>query len=131
MDKNLLAVGAIMGMLAVAIGAFGAHGLEGKITSERIGTFETGVTYHFYHTFAIFIAVGLAVYYKETSFLHAGWFFFVGILFFSGSLYLLATRSYLGIDGWSKVLGPITPIGGLLFMIGWGLLFYKIVKLKY
>ncbi len=128
MSKNLLSVGALLGLLAVAIGAFGAHGLEGKITEARITTFETGVDYQFYHTFAIFIAVGLAAYFKDEFFLRAGWLFVIGILFFSGSLYLLATRTYLGIESWSKIIGPITPIGGLFFIAGWGVLFYGILK---
>lgn len=126
MNKNLFAVGALMGLLAVAIGAFGAHGLEGKITDDRIGIFETGVTYHFYHTFAIFIAAFLYLHFKDKTFQRAGWFFFVGILMFSGSLYLLATRVLLGIESWVSILGPITPIGGILFIIGWGMLFWGI-----
>ena len=128
MNKKLLSAGALFGLLAVAIGAFGAHGLEGKITAARITTFETGVDYQFYHTFAIFIAVGLAAHFKDALFLRAGWLFVIGILFFSGSLYLLATRTYLGIESWSKIIGPITPIGGLFFMAGWGVLFYGILK---
>lgn len=126
MNKKLILVGALLGMLAVAIGAFGAHGLEGKITTKRIGTFETGVTYHFYHTFAIFISGFLALHFKDKIFNRAGWFFVTGILMFSGSLYLLATRVLLGIESWSKILGPITPIGGLFFIVGWGLMFYGI-----
>ncbi len=128
MNKKLLSVGALFGLLAVAIGAFGAHGLEGKITAARITTFGTGVDYQFYHTFAIFIAVGLAAHFKDELFLRAGWLFVIGILFFSGSLYLLATRTYLGIESWSKIIGPITPIGGLFFMAGWGILFYGVWK---
>ena len=130
MYKKLLSVGALFGLLAVVIGAFGAHGLEGKITAARITTFGTGVDYQFYHTFAIFIAVGLAAYFKDKLFLRAGWLFVIGILFFSGSLYLLATRTYLGIESWSKIIGPITPIGGLFFIVGWGILFYGILKQK-
>ncbi len=128
MNKKLLSVGAIMGMLAVIIGAFGAHGLEGKIKPERIGFFETGVAYQFYHTFAIFIAVFLGAHFKNKIFDRAGWFFFVGILLFSGSLYLLATRVLLGIESLSGILGPMTPIGGLFFIIGWGTILYGILK---
>jgi len=130
MNKKLLLIGAMMGMLAVAIGAFGAHGLEGKISAKRIGTFETGVAYHFYHTFAIFITVWLATHFKDKSFLRAGWFFVIGLLFFSGSLYLLATQTLLGIENWTKIIGPFTPIGGLFFILGWGFMFYRILKLK-
>ncbi|MEM6965961.1 MAG: DUF423 domain-containing protein [Bacteroidota bacterium] len=126
MYRNLFAAGALMGVLAVAIGAFGAHGLENKITDRRIGIFETGVTYHFYHTFAIFLAAFLSLHFKAKIFQRAGWIFFIGILLFSGSLYLLATRALLGIDNWTSILGPITPIGGTLFMIGWGMLLWGI-----
>ena len=130
MSKNLLSVGALLGLLAVAIGAFGAHGLEGKITEARINTFETGVDYQFYHTFAIFITVGLATYFKNDFFLRAGWLFVIGIICFSGSLYLLATRTFLGIESWSMIIGPITPIGGLFFIAGWGVLLYGSIKSK-
>ena len=128
MNKKLLLTGALFGLFAVIIGAFGAHGLDGKITPERISIFETGVDYQFYHTFAIFIAACLAIYFKDKIFLKAGWLFVIGILFFSGSLYLLATRTYLGIENWSGIIGPITPIGGLFFIGGWGVLFYGIWK---
>ena len=119
MYKKLLSIGAFFGLLSVVIGAFGAHGLEGKITEARITIFETGVDYQFYHTFAIFIAVGLAAYFKDDFFLKAGWMFVIGMLCFSGSLYFLATRTYLGIESWAKIIGPITPIGGLLLIAGW------------
>lgn len=128
MNKKLLSIGALLGLLSVIIGAFGAHGLEGRITEARIAIFETGVDYQFYHTFAIFIAVGLATYFKDDFFLKAGWMFIIGIFCFSGSLYFLATRTYLGIESWAKIIGPITPIGGLFFIVGWGILFYGIIK---
>ena len=128
MYKKILSVGALFGFFAVAIGAFGAHGLEDKIIASRITTFKTGVDYQFYHTFAIFLAVGLAAHYRGKLFLVAGWCFVIGILFFSGSLYLLATRSFLGIESWSKILGPITPLGGLFFLAGWGLILYGTLK---
>lgn len=128
MNKKLLIAGAIMGMFAVIIGAFGAHGLEGKIKPERIGFFETGVAYQFYHTFAIFVTVFLGAHFKQKIFDRAGWCFLVGILMFSGSLYLLATRVLLGIESWSAVIGPITPIGGLFFIMGWGIMGFGIWK---
>jgi len=130
MSKNLLIVGSIAGMLAVMIGAFGAHGLEGKVTSAQISAYETGVQYHFYHTFAIFIAAWLTTHFQSKIFQKAGWFFLAGMIGFSGSLYLLATRSILGIESWAKILGPITPIGGTFFIIGWGMLAYGILKNK-
>ena len=128
MNKNLLIIGSISGMLAVMIGAFGAHGLEGKVTESQLSAYETGVQYHFYHTFAIFIAAWLVAHFQNKIFQKAGWFFVAGLIGFSGSLYLLATRSILGIENWAKVLGPMTPIGGTLFIIGWGMLAYGILK---
>lgn len=127
MDKKLIGFGATLGLLAVAIGAFGAHGLEGKITEAQKSAYETGVQYHFYHTFAIFIAAWLATHFQNRLFKKAGWFFVAGILGFSGSLYLLSTRTLLGIESWS-FLGPMTPIGGLLFIIGWGMLAFGILR---
>ena len=130
MNKNLLVTGGIFGMLAVMIGAFGAHGLEGKVTEAQLSAYETGVQYHFYHTFAIFIAGWLGTHFQDSIFQKAGWFFVAGLIGFSGSLYLLGTRSILGIESWANILGPITPIGGLFFIIGWGLLTYGIIKNK-
>jgi uncharacterized membrane protein YgdD (TMEM256/DUF423 family) len=114
---------AIMGLLAVAIGAFGAHGLKPKLTELQIQTFNTGVQYHFYHTIAI-LATGLLALIRPSKWLQgAGWLFFAGILCFSGSLYLLSTRDLLSFPvGWA---GPITPLGGVCFMIGWGLIWYS------
>lgn len=117
--KLLFTSGALLGALAVALGAFGAHGLSSKLAPERLQIFETGVRYQFYHVFAILV-VGLLAQYSPSAALHwSGRFFILGIVLFSGSLYLLATRDLLGIQSWSKVLGPITPLGGLLFIAGW------------
>ena len=124
MDRKLISIAALLGMLAVALGAFGAHGLKKLIAPDQLAIFQTGVTYQVYHTFAIFICVILASHFKQKIYLRAAWFFVVGILFFSGSLYLLATRAYLGTENWAGIIGPITPIGGLLFMIGWGMIAY-------
>jgi uncharacterized membrane protein YgdD (TMEM256/DUF423 family) len=109
-----LRVGAVLGFLAVAIGAFGAHGLKEHL--DRIGrsaTFETAVQYHFYHALAL-LAVGLLVgpHRAETAGQIAGWSFLVGVLMFSGSLYVLS------LTGNTK-LGMITPFGGLAFLAGW------------
>ena len=103
-------------MLAVALGAFGAHALKGKLDDYALGVFDTAVQYHFYHSFAL-LAVGvIALSQPQTVMLKSsGWLFFIGILIFSGSLYLL---SFSGI----RWLGAITPLGGLAFIGGWACL---------
>ena len=126
--KVLLQLAALFTMLAVALGAFGAHGLSSKLPPERLAIFETGVRYQFYHALAIFIAVLLFKWKSSGLLLNAGWSFVVGTVLFSGSLYLLATRDLLGIESWSRVLGPITPLGGLAFLIGWLLIVVAVSK---
>ncbi|WP_411824357.1 DUF423 domain-containing protein [Leptospira sp. 'Mane'] len=107
----------VLGFLAVAIGAFGAHGLKETI-GERLPVFETGSRYHFYHLIVCLVIVSLYLVKPENIsklVSVAYWLFVTGILFFSGSLYVY---SVTGI----KILGAITPIGGIFFMIGWVLL---------
>jgi uncharacterized membrane protein YgdD (TMEM256/DUF423 family) len=119
--KLFLSLGAISGALGVMIGAFGAHGLKSKLSDQMLAVYQTGVQYQFYHTFAL-LAVGfLALKYQSGPLTSSGWSFLVGILLFSGSLYAL---SISGI----KVLGAITPIGGLFFIVGWVLLLVGILK---
>jgi uncharacterized membrane protein YgdD (TMEM256/DUF423 family) len=113
--KLFISMGAISGMLGVMLGAFGAHGLKDKLSDKMLANWMTGVEYHFYHTFAI-LAVGLLALHFQPRLLPAsGWAFVIGIVLFSGSLYVMA------LTGITK-LGAITPIGGLAFIIGWILL---------
>lgn len=114
---------AILGALAVAIGAFGAHGLKELVGPEQLATFNTGVRYHFYHTLAMGLAFALAnrADMRANRLLQARWAWGVGIGLFSGSLYLLTLEAQIGIP--AAILGPITPIGGLFFIVGWVLLF--------
>jgi uncharacterized membrane protein YgdD (TMEM256/DUF423 family) len=119
--KLFLTLGSISGALAVMIGAFGAHGLKNKLCDQMMTVYKTGVEYHFYHTFAL-LGIGLLALHCESKLLTAsGWSMAVGILLFSGSLYAL---SISGI----RVLGAITPIGGLFFIIGWVLLATAVLK---
>src|SRR5438105_724862 len=113
--------------MAIAFGAMGAHFLKSKVeagllTFENLQTFETAVRYQIYHTLAMFGIIIL----KEKNSSHllnfAAYCFIIGILFFSGSLYLLSLRTMLGIEHWHW-LGPITPLGGLFFITGWILIF--------
>ncbi|MEL6638604.1 MAG: DUF423 domain-containing protein [Bacteroidota bacterium] len=108
--------------LAVVLGAFAAHALENLIAAPRIEIFETGVRYQFYHSFALLFLALLYDHLPANWLNWAGRFFLIGIFGFSGSLYLLALRDVLGIAHWWW-LGPITPIGGTLFIVGWAVLF--------
>jgi uncharacterized membrane protein YgdD (TMEM256/DUF423 family) len=122
MQKTFLSIACVSGALAVVLGAFGAHALKAKISPADLQVFETGIKYQMYHTFAL-IAIGILM---DKFPLHpylngAGYFFIAGMIFFSGSLYLLATRHLLGIENW-RWMGPVTPLGGLSFIIGWVLL---------
>ncbi|MEZ4885193.1 MAG: DUF423 domain-containing protein [Chitinophagales bacterium] len=121
MQRNLIIIGCISGALAVALGAFGAHGLKASITPDQLRVFETGVKYQFYHTFAIIMTALLLEKFNHAFTNYAAFSFIAGIVLFSGSLYLLANRTLLGIESWTWI-GPITPIGGLFFIVGWVLL---------
>jgi uncharacterized membrane protein YgdD (TMEM256/DUF423 family) len=115
MDRTFLFVGALLGFLAVAFGAFGAHALRGRLSPEMLGVFETGVRYQMYHALAI-IAVGLMLS-RTGGWLYptAAWLFTGGVVLFSGSLYVLALTGI-------RTFGAITPIGGLLLLAGWACL---------
>ncbi|WP_449538131.1 DUF423 domain-containing protein [Ferdinandcohnia sp. Marseille-Q9671] len=120
--KLFLILGAIHAFLAVALGAFGAHGLEGKISEKYLKTWNTAVQYQMFHAIGLFIVAFLSDKLAQTNLIiTAGWSLFIGILLFSGSLYVL---SVTGI----KVLGAITPLGGVAFLVGWVLLIVAAVK---
>ena len=116
MANLFISLASLSGLLAVAFGAFGAHALRGRLDEYAMGVFETAVQYHFYHSLAL-LAVGvLALGQPQTVLLKSsGWLFLIGILIFSGSLYLL------GITG-VRWLGAVTPLGGLAFIGGWACL---------
>lgn len=116
--KKTIQTAAVLGMLAVAIGAFGAHGLDSILTRHgRLATFETAVKYHFYHTLAILFAGLLQVQLQENKYLkYSVRSFLAGVIIFSGSLYILSLTN----TGW---LGAVTPFGGLAFILGWIFLF--------
>lgn len=118
MHKRFLTWGALLAGLAVALGAFGAHGLKKLVPPETVATFETGVRYQMYHALALLLAGLIAERLTSVWLKRAAWCFLIGILLFSGSLYLLtvlkATDS-VGLGG----LGLITPIGGVFFIAGW------------
>jgi uncharacterized membrane protein YgdD (TMEM256/DUF423 family) len=108
-------VGAVAGLLAVALGAFGAHALEGRLTSDLLAVYETAARYHLVHALAMLAAAWARASGGGRAATASGWGFGLGMLVFSGSLYLM------GITG-QRWLGAITPVGGLLLMGGWGAL---------
>jgi uncharacterized membrane protein YgdD (TMEM256/DUF423 family) len=117
MARFFLGLGALAAGLGVALGAFGAHGLEGRVSPDRLDTFRTGVQYQMYHALALLV-VGWLIQQSAAwgPLLHwAGYCFAGGIVIFSGTLYLLVLTD----TGW---LGAITPLGGVAFIVGWGLL---------
>lgn len=120
--KLFLLLGSTSALLAVLLGAFGAHALKNKLSADMLAIFQTGVQYHFYHSLGLlavgFIATQLPV---SSTLKWSGWLMFVGIVIFSGSLYLL---SITGV----RWLGAITPIGGVAFIAGWALLAYAIYQ---
>lgn len=118
--KKLLILAGISGALAVILGAFGAHALAVHLSDSQLNTYDTASKYHFYHTFAMLAVILLQKNSKaNTHLIRAGYAFFIGIILFSGSLYLLACKDILALGSWSKIIGPITPIGGLAFILGW------------
>lgn len=120
--KLFLLLGVINGFLAVALGAFGAHGLEGKITEKELGIWEKAVSYQMFHTMALLVTGLLLSRVQLSSLNAAGWLFFAGILLFSGSLYIYAPTGI-------KAFAMITPVGGLAFLAGWIVLGYAVLKL--
>jgi uncharacterized membrane protein YgdD (TMEM256/DUF423 family) len=112
MDRTFLLIGALAGAIGVGLGAFGAHGLRGRLSPEMLAVFETGVRYHMYHALALVATAVLAGRLDGRLVTAAGWLFTSGIVLFSGSLYVLALTGV-------GILGAITPIGGLAFLAGW------------
>lgn len=112
MDRTFAAAGAVSALLAVAAGAFGAHGLRARLTPDLLAVFETAVRYHMYHALALLAVAWAASRWPVASVRAAGWLFIAGTVVFSGSLYLLSLSG-------QRWLGAITPLGGLLFLAGW------------
>ncbi len=127
MHKNTVILGVIFAMLAVVLGALGAHGLKSILSTEALATFEVGVRYQMYHALAL-IVVGLSgkltgkIVYTLTI------FFTLGILLFSGSIYLLSLQDIFTVN--FSGIGFITPLGGACFILGWCYFLWKIITLK-
>ena len=121
MDRLFFALGCISGFLGVALGAFGAHALKGRLDAELLGTFEVGVRYQMYHALAL-LAVGWACTRWPGALVNAsGWLFVAGSVIFSGSLYALSLSGV-------RWLGAITPIGGLGLLAGWLCLAWAVAR---
>jgi uncharacterized membrane protein YgdD (TMEM256/DUF423 family) len=126
MEQKITITATILGMLAIILGAFGAHAIKKTLTIEQLSTFETGIKYQMYHAlFLLFVGLSSisekakkAIYYLVV----------FGILFFSGSIYLLATKSSTNLD--FKLIGILTPIGGLLFILAWIVLLINFMQKK-
>ena len=119
MDRFFFSAGAIAAFVAVALGAFGAHSLRTKLTPEMLNIFEVGVRYQMYHALGLIAVAWATTRWPEVNFTSAGWCFIVGIVIFSGSLYLLSATG----ERW---LGAITPIGGLAFLAGWAIMIWSL-----
>ena len=126
-NKKIALTAAILAAITIGIGAFGAHGLKELLDEGSLASFETGVRYQMYHCLALLIlgfTTIIPIKTRKWVFL----FFVFGIIFFSGSIYLLSLNDIISFD--TSNIGFITPIGGLLFIIGWLRLAYGLVKLK-
>ncbi len=120
--KLFLTLGAVAAMLAVILGAFGAHALRAKVPADLLTVYNTGVQYHFWHALGL-LAVGLvAMHLRDATLLAwAGWLMLAGIVLFSGSLYLLAVTGV-------RALGAVTPFGGTAFIAAWALLAWAVAR---
>lgn len=127
-QKKAIFIASLLGALAVILGAFGAHSLKAVLSETQLGAYKTGNTYHFFHVLAMLSAGFLWVNTQHRFAKAAFWTFLIGIICFSGSLYLLSCKDLLGLGAFQKVLGPITPIGGLFFIIAWVLMALAALK---
>lgn len=129
MYKIFFLIGSLLAGLAVILGAFGAHALKTKFSTENLQIFETAVRYQMYHSIALILIFILSDKINSSLLNYSGIFFLAGIVLFSGSVYLLSCRELLGIEEWKNILGPITPLGGLCLITGW--VFLIVASLKY
>lgn len=126
MKELVLIAAGVFGVLAVVFGAFGAHALKKRFNEDQLRSFETGVKYQMYHAI-ILIICGITFPFLTTIQNVMGWFFIVGIILFSFSIYGLTLSSYKGRK--IKILGPVTPLGGLLLVVAWILLTINLAEI--
>ena len=122
MNNRTLAWASAILLLAVALGAFGAHAISERVDLKAYTNWQTAAQYQFFHGLALLGLAALDVRLASRTLSLVRIFFVLGVVCFSGSLYLLATREITGTEGLTRFLGPITPLGGLMFMAGWAVL---------
>ncbi|MEK8132833.1 DUF423 domain-containing protein [Paenibacillus filicis] len=119
--QTFVMLGSILMFLAVALGAFGAHALKARLTPDKMKVYETGVQYHIAHALGLLLLGLLADRLPEASLIvTGGWFLLAGVILFSGSLYMLSLTG-------KRIFGPITPLGGVAFLIGWVLVLVAVI----
>ena len=127
MNRKLAISATLMIVIAIVLGAFGAHGLKNVVTPEKVISYEVGVRYQIYHGLGLLIIAFQADRFERGLSLFHG-FILAGVVLFSGSIYLLALNDLIAVD--LKFLGPVTPIGGVLMIMGWGVLLRQFLKMK-
>jgi len=121
MDRVFAGLGALLALVAVALGAFGAHGLRARVSPADLDTFETGARYQMYHALALFVVAWATTRWPGALTNAAGWLFVLGVLVFSGSLYVLVLTG-------QRWLGAVTPFGGVAFIAGWAILAWRVLR---
>lgn len=127
--KLLILITSALGAIAVVMGAFGSHFLAERLSEKSLSAYKTGVNYQFYHTLALFGTALLYRIYRIKGLFYVGLYFLAGITLFSGSLYLLSLQSLMGIT-LPKVIGLLTPLGGLVLIFAWASIFLTVVRIK-
>jgi uncharacterized membrane protein YgdD (TMEM256/DUF423 family) len=127
MERKITSVAALMGIIAIVLGAFGAHALKKQLSIEQLGSFETGVKYQMYHALFLFF-LGTNTFLNEKVKKTVFQLVVFGVFFFSGSIYLLTTKPITGVD--FKFIGIITPFGGVLLILAWSVLFWNVWTAK-
>jgi uncharacterized membrane protein YgdD (TMEM256/DUF423 family) len=131
MQKKFISIGSVSAALAVGLGALGAHALkkkvvEGILSADNLSAFETAVKYQMYHALALLLLAALSFHISSKWLNRAGWCFAGGTILFSGSIYFLSLAPLTGSS--FRWLGPVTPLGGLLFICGWIFLLFSVLK---
>lgn len=127
MDKKIILTALFFGFISIVLGAFGAHALKKVLSTDQLSSFEVGVRYMMYHAlFLLFVGTTQLLLPEQKSIIY--YLTLLGTLFFSVSIFLLSTSAATGIN--FKFLGPITPIGGLLLITSWALVFYYVIVKK-
>lgn len=129
LKKHLIIIG-ILGCTAVILGAFGAHMLKEMIPAKSLLSYKTGILYHFIHTISSLCVLIIALHFNEKSLIRAFWLFVIGVVLFSGSIYILSLKSIFGLNN-LKLIGALTPIGGIFFILGWLQIIYSSTKIKF